>query len=140
MKKFLAPILLMILLFPSLALGEGVKYEDLVERDGLHYPKFTDVPFTGKTTGQTQATFRNGMLHGPWVNYWGNGQLFSKRTYKDGKMDGPWVSYWDNGQLHYKGTFKDGKEHGPSVEYHEDGKLSFKGTYKNGKWNGVKVD
>jgi hypothetical protein len=67
MKRFLAPILLLTLLFPSLALG--VTLMDLVERDGLQYKKFTDVPFTGKTTGELQITYKDGKKEGPWVEY-----------------------------------------------------------------------
>jgi hypothetical protein len=69
MKRILAPILLLTLLFPSLAYGETM--DDLVWRDGIHYKKFSDVPFTGKVTGKTQGRFRNGIKHGPWVNYYG---------------------------------------------------------------------
>ena len=75
----------MVLLFPSLALGETVKWDDLVEREGLVYKKFTDVPFSGKTTGNTQGTFRNGKKHGPWVAYHKNGRIYQKGTYKDGE-------------------------------------------------------
>ena len=82
MKRFLAPIVLFALLFPSFAFGEGVKYEDLVERDGLYYKKFTEVPFTGMVTGDRQGSI------------------------KDGKWDGPYVSYYDNGQLDWKGTIR----------------------------------
>jgi len=56
MKHILAPILLVTLLFPALALGETLN--DLVLRDGIHYKKFSDVPFTGKVTGKTQESFR----------------------------------------------------------------------------------
>ena len=60
--------------------------DDLVERDGLYYKKFTDVPFTGEITDKTtQGTFRNGEKEGPWVEYHDNGQLWSKGTFKDGK-------------------------------------------------------
>ena len=44
----------------SLALGETM--DDLVERDGLTYKKFSDVPFTGKVTGNTQGSFKDGIL------------------------------------------------------------------------------
>jgi len=41
---------------------------ELVDRDGFFYKKFTDVPFTGTTTGSIQATFKNGeVVDGPWV-------------------------------------------------------------------------
>ena len=137
MKKsltiLLAPILLLTLLFPSLAQGqslndwvgkgkgllcettgmgcpESVDFKDLVKRDGLYFKKRTDIPFTGKTTGQTQGSFKDGKEHGPWVSYYRNGKLIRKGTYKDGKEHGPWVWYnvdgtvWKTGT----GTFKDG--------------------------------
>ena len=50
----------MVLLFPSLALGETVKWENLVLRENLYYKKFTEVPFTGKVTGKEQGTFKDG--------------------------------------------------------------------------------
>ena len=49
MRHIFASIALIILLFPTFALGETMK--DLVVMDGLYYKKFTDVPFTGKVTG-----------------------------------------------------------------------------------------
>ena len=52
MKRILTSMVLIVVLFPALALGGEVTMDDLVERDGLHYKKFTDVPFTGKTTGK----------------------------------------------------------------------------------------
>lgn len=110
MKHILAPILLLVLLFPSLALGEEVTMDDLVVREGLHYKKYTDVPFTGKTTGKIQGTFKDGVRDGPWVSYHDNGQLFLKGTHKDGEMDGPWVSYNENGTVDeiFTGTYENG--------------------------------
>jgi antitoxin component YwqK of YwqJK toxin-antitoxin module len=139
MKRFLAPILLLTLLFPSLALGETMK--DLVERNGLHYKKFSDVPFTGKTTGELQVTFKNGKAHGPWASYYPNGQLWEKGNYKDGKREGPSVEYYDNGrngQLVNKGNYKDGKKEGPWAFY-DNGQLMGKGNFKDGKQEGLWV-
>ena len=82
-------------------MGETVKYEDLVEREGLYYKKYTDVPFTGKVT---EGTFKDGLPVGPWVIYYDNGQLSSKGTYKKGKEDGSWVVYCENGQLFFRRT------------------------------------
>ena len=138
MKLILAPILLLTLLFPSLAYG--VTEDDLIKRDGIYYKKFTEVRFTGKVTGKTQGRFRNGIKHGPWVNYYGNGQLGSKGTYKDGKEDGPWFRYWNNGQLWTKGTYKDGKREGPWVSYNVKGQLQKKITYKDDNWDGPWVN
>ena len=82
---------------------------DLVKRNGLYYKKFSNVPFSGVTTGQTQGTLKNG------------------------KWDGSYVSYYDNGQLNYKLTFKNNKAEGASVHYHKNGQLWTKGNYKNDK-------
>jgi hypothetical protein len=161
MKRFLAPILLLTLLFPALAQGqslndwvgkgkgllcettgvgcpESVDFKDLVKRDGVYFKKRTDVPFTGKTTGDEQGSFKNGKKVGSWIGYFDNGQLYSKGTYKDGKYDGAWVGYYDYGQLRYKGPYKNGKEDGPWVFYYENGNVNEKvtGTFRNG----VKVD
>ena len=81
-----------------------------MEQDGLFYPEFSEVPFTGKVMGKTQGSFRNGKTYGPWVLYDYNGQLLSKGTLKDGKRDGLWVEYLKDGAVseHSTGTFKDG--------------------------------
>ena len=127
-------------------MGVTVKYEDLVKLEGLHYYKFTGEPFTGKVTGKTQGSFKNGKRYGAWVIYHDNGQLWAKGTYKNDKRDGPWVFYYKNGQLESKGTFKDGERDGPWVFYRENGDEDLtgasstkyyvhegSGTYKDGK-------
>ena len=128
-------MVLIVLLFPALALGGEVTMKDLQKREGLYYKKYTDVLFTGKVTEKLlRGTFRNGKKDGPWVEYQRNGRLWFKETYKDGKPDGPWVIYHDNGQLKDKGTFKDGKRDGPWVGYNSDGTVwkKYTGTYKDG--------
>ena len=122
MKRILSPILLITLLFPSLAQGqslndwvgkgtgllcetigmgcpESVDFKDLVKRDGLYFKKRTDAPFTGITTGDEQGSLENGMRVGPWVTYHKNGQLHYKGTYKNGKRDGPWATYFEDGTV-----------------------------------------
>jgi hypothetical protein len=90
MRRILTSVVLAVLLFPSIAYG--VTMDDLVVRDGLYYKKRTDVPFTGKTTGDQQGTFKNGKNDGPSVDYYNNGQLGFKGNYRDGELDGPQVS------------------------------------------------
>jgi antitoxin component YwqK of YwqJK toxin-antitoxin module len=119
-------------LSPNVVLSETVKWDDLVIREGLYYKKFTDVPFTGKTSGKEQGSFKNGKKEGPWVIYWDNGQLWKKGNYRNGKEEGPWVIYWDNGQLLGKNNYRNGKEEGPHVSYWDNGQLGYKGNHKNG--------
>ena len=137
MKKLtliLSPLLLITLLFPSLAFG--VTVDDLVVREGLAYRKGTDVPFTGKTTGKKQWSFKDGKRDGPSIEYYDNGQLQLKANYKDWKQIGPYIEYHKNGQLWNKGTFKNDEMEGPWVSYLENGQLRSKGTYKNGYKDG----
>ena len=64
MKDILTSVVLVVLLFPSLALGEEITMDDLVEREGIYYKKLTDVPFGGKVTGSKQGNFKNGVRQG----------------------------------------------------------------------------
>ena len=74
--------------------------KELVERDGLFYKKFTDVPFTATTTtGEENESFNNGMKDDPWVTYRDNESLDSKGSRKDGKRDGHFMSYNKGGTV-----------------------------------------
>ena len=53
-------LIIFLLLSPSVSWSEDIDWNDLVERDGLFYKKFTDVPFTGKVTGVEQGSLKNG--------------------------------------------------------------------------------
>ena len=138
MKHILAPILLLVFLFPSLAMSEEVTFDDLVEREGVFYKKFTDIRFSGKViTGRKQGHIKNGKREGFWVEYYESGDLNSKGTYKDGNKEGPWIYYYGNGGLWRKGNFKDGEQEGPWVGYHPNGRLMYEGgVYKKGKQEG----
>ena len=136
MRRILTSVVLLVFLFPSFALG--LEMDDLVERGGLYYEKFTDVPFSGKIEGLQRGSFKDGKKDGPWVAYYDNGQIQYKGTFKDGEEDGFWIGYYVNGQLWSKGTYKDGEEDGLWVTYLADRTVweEYTGTFKNG----VKVD
>ena len=132
---------LLVLLFISLLSSPSWSetYDDLVEREGLWYKKFTDVPFTGEITGDTQGSLKNGEKEGDWVWYHENGQLWMKQNYKDGKEEGDWVWYRENGQLFFKSNYQNGRSNGAAVSYHENGQLWFKGNHKNDEKDGAWV-
>jgi hypothetical protein len=139
----------------------GLKKTDLVERDGIAYHKWTDVPFPqtypppekGRSRSERGSFIGNMTKDGPWEHYHSNGQLQSKGTYEDGIPIGPWVSYhdngqlrgksssdgssvryWKNGQLQSKGKGNDCGMDGPWVSFHPDGTVDKEntGTFKNG--------
>ena len=83
---------------------------DLVQREGTYYKKFSEVPFTGQVEGIEQGSFKNGKKEGSWVAYHENGQLMAKVYYKNGEREGSWVAYLRDGSVStsLNGTFKDG--------------------------------
>jgi len=91
MRYLLPSILLVFLSFPSLVLGETVEFDELVERDGFYYKKFTDVPFTGRGTRHEH-----------------HGRLLTKGTFKNGRYGGLWVYYNDAGDLRRTGVYWNG--------------------------------
>ena len=136
MKRTLAPVLIALtfsVMFSSTSIAFGETMDELVKRDGIYYKKFTDVPFTGKITGQEQGSLKDGKKHGPWMRYHDNGKWSDKGTFKDDKMDGLWVGSYKNGQLRYRGFYKVGKQHLLWVGYYKTGQLRYKGFYKDGK-------
>ena len=82
---FIIPLVLMSLVsFPSW----GLTMDDLVQRDGLYYKKFTDVPFTGEIDeGLERGNFKKGKQEGTWVFFIGNGSRnkFLSGVYRDCK-------------------------------------------------------
>ena len=117
------------------SVGWSLEYKNLVQRDGLFYKKFTEVPFNGKVDGEYNGLIKNGKKEGSWVKYHDNGELSSKGEYKNGKREGSWISWWFNGQLDSKGDYKNGKREGSWIWYDKEGTLikGHSGTYKNGE-------
>ena len=69
------------------------------------------MPFTGKLDqGLARGAFKSGKRDGPWVNYYPNGQLWSKGEYKNGKFEGLWVAYRedDTKDEALSGTYRNG--------------------------------
>ena len=88
----------------------SLKLYELVERDGIYYKKFSDIPFTGKIESRKIGTgnYKNGKRDGSWIGYYDNGQLMYKGNWKNGKREDAWVSYWNSGKLKNKGIYKNG--------------------------------
>ena len=99
----------------SIAWSETVKPDDLVERNGIFYKKFTDKPYSGYVEGEdkdgyiVKGNYKDGKEEGVYERYYKNGQLEEKGTYKYGKLDGIWEYYFDDGMLWKKVTWKNGK-------------------------------
>ena len=110
--------------------------DDLVQRDGLYYEKYTDAPFTGNVIGQQQGKISKGIQNGEWIEYWDNGKLKLKGNVKNGQQEGEVLYYYENGKLEIKGNFKNGKVEGEYLKYYENGQLKYKSNHKDGKQEG----
>ena len=110
----------------------SLEYKDLVKRDNLYYKQFSDVPFSGKITGQVQCSFKNGMKEGLWIEYHKNGQLNKKVYYKKNKRDGEWLEYNQDGKLISQGWYENGLKVTDWIQYNSNSTVY---TYY---FNGVK--
>jgi antitoxin component YwqK of YwqJK toxin-antitoxin module len=115
----------------------GETMDDLVERNGLFYKKFTDTPFTGELSGQDNGMMKDGKPDGFWIYYYGDGQLNAKANYKDGKLDGFLKEYSVTGYFYSKENYKDGELDGVSESYYENGQLKRIENYKDREKDGV---
>ena len=139
MKKLLVLMLFIALCGPMVSAAdadEGVRFDDLVRRDGLFYKKFSIKPFTGTTVGERQHTFRNGLRDGKSYSFYGNGNLSSEGEYKNGKEMGEHKSYYPDGNLKSKTTYKNSKRNGPTIFFYENGNIHSEGLHWDDKWTG----
>ena len=81
-------LIIFLLLSPSVGWSKTINSDDLIEKDGLYYEKFTDKPFTGKVTGEKQGKIKKGKIKGKWKEYWESGTLKISYTIKRGNFHG----------------------------------------------------
>ena len=120
--KFLTLLLTTLFLFSSpLVWSEEVRYQDLIERGGLYYKKFSEEPFTGNVVGTSRGKFVKGKREGRWTFWRESGQLELILNYKNGKRDGLSEKYWEDGQLARKGYYKNDRDVGKWEYYNREG-------------------
>ena len=93
---------------------EPVDKDDLIQRNGVWYEKFSNKPFTGEA--------RN------WGKFSGN---YYVSLYKNGNRDGRWLVYYDNGKLRFMNDYKDGIRDGLSESYDTNGLTILRKCYQN---------
>ena len=62
--------------------------DELVERDGILYEKFSNQPYSGAVTGRWVARVKDGLVDGELLTYHENGQLDSQHTLVNGLHEG----------------------------------------------------
>ena len=106
-KNISKTVLLCFLLF-TFPFQSNASKGELVERGGVLYEKFSNIPFTGQVSEKAfDGKVKNGKVEGEVLSYHENGQLKSKSNYKNGKREGEVLSYHENGQLKSKSNWVD---------------------------------
>ena len=127
---------------------QAVTMSDLVQRDGLFFEKFSDVPFTGSVEGKNvsggtafpgyvKGEIVEGVEQGTWRGYHDNGQLLFRGDLKDGKRAGEWVYYSADGTMLEKGRYKDDLRNGVWSSYYKSGQIKSKGIFDQGVQTGI---
>jgi len=137
-------------MFLALAVSpvQAVTMSDLVQRDGLFFEKFSDVPFTGSVEGKNvsggtafpgyvKGEIVEGVEQGTWRGYHDNGQLLFRGDLKDGKRAGEWVYYSADGTMLEKGRYKDDLRNGVWSSYYKSGQIKSKGIFDQGVQTGI---
>ena len=122
MNKLFVSFLLSLLVVTNPVFATSM--EDIVERDGVIYKKFSQDVFNGKLDeGKMQGNILKGVMVGDWVMFNEDGQLRAKGKMKNSAMHGPWKFFNDDGNLDEFGDYNDGKRVGLWKNYNKDGKL-----------------
>ena len=136
--NFAIPFILLIL--PSPIWGETISMDNLVERGGIFYKKFTNTPFTGETLwvdprgyGQSSGKWKNGKKYGEWNNYDSNGQLTTLLNYINGQLNGIAIHYGFGDKVLRTEMWKNDKLDGVSEYFNLDGSFRDRETFKAGE-------
>ncbi len=71
-----------------------------------------------------EITYRDGIVHGPYVAFWLNGKVSTEGQYLEGKQEGIWHFYNEDGTIHAIILFKSDKVINDSQYiYDDDGTL-----------------
>ena len=149
MKYILKSIFLLSFVSLNIVADEALfmKYADksinsatLVERQGLKYQVNTNTPFSGRfITYEDEfgfcvleaGSYKRGLLHGPFEEYYGCGVAYSFRTaYKNGLEHGEYKEYGEEGYLTMTGNMRDGLMQGEWIGY-EYGRISWTESIKD---------
>ncbi|PWJ59944.1 MORN repeat protein [Dyadobacter jejuensis] len=102
------------------------------------------IPFSGvvltldsnKTDTLVYQSYKDGLEHGAWKQYYGNGQLKEKRFFDKGQKTGDYLAFWDDGSPMLAYQFREGEYEGTCREWNRDGQLILEMNYSKGHEKG----
>ena len=91
--------------------------EEIHYKKGLkHGPYKKRGEYTGNIT--SKGNYLNGKENGKWISRTPGNVLMAEVEYKDGILNGKFINYYGNGQIKTTGLYKNGKEEGWWEYYH----------------------
>jgi antitoxin component YwqK of YwqJK toxin-antitoxin module len=75
----------------------------------------------------TNSTFIDG--EGELIDYYDNGNIFSKSNYLDGRLDGIFVEFHSNGKISQRGRYRNDERVGSWFQYNRRGTLIKEKSY-----------
>jgi len=89
--------------------------------------------------GTITATYetKDGLRHGSYTEFHGDGTVFEKSIYKEDQLHGQRYLYRETGELQTMETYENGSLEGLFEEYHLNGKVALTGLYVNNTMDGV---
>lgn len=108
----------------KIASQENFKDDQL---DGANYVYY----LTGEVS--RACNYRNGVLHGAYVEYFKDGQIKEEGTKVDGNYDGFVKHYYPNGRTMQQGKYRAGVKHGIWIVFNTDGTTEGKYYYNLGR-------
>ena len=119
---------------------EGINFDELEEREGIHYLKGSDKPYKGKVfrlyrNGQKkiEANMKDGKPDGLTFGWHENGKKMQEVKWNEGKAEGLATWWYESGQKKLSGTFKEGKRHGLWTWWDEGGQKKSEISFIQGK-------
>jgi antitoxin component YwqK of YwqJK toxin-antitoxin module len=93
----------------------GYRVEYTVNEHGEKHGTYTVKNMDGQTI--LLHSYINGIMDGPFVEYYDNGQIKSICKCKNNKIDGDYCEWYRNGIIKEESIYKNGKKHGECVEW-----------------------
>lgn len=94
MSNSKAILLSLFLIFLSACSERTIDRDELVERNGVFYEKFSTEPFTGMVTGRTSGRMSKGLFNGLVTSFDEEGRLSGEMTFVNGLPNGDALEFY----------------------------------------------
>jgi len=82
---------------------------------------------------QQSCEYKNNLLHGPYIEWYKNGQMKIRQSFIQGLPDGPYKSWSNQGNLLLDAQYSNGEKHGYFISYYDNGQMTRKDLYDYGR-------